>query len=102
MKRLSRLHRFSGGERFAQKVDWNVVCERPPAASRPSPFVRGTVSLSESTRLFSPLQRGSAAEGGEGVAHTSKSDFLCKAGGERSGSLAQYPYQSRVKVAECP
>ena len=44
---------------FAQKVVGREVWERPPAASRPSPLVRGTFP-------FSPLQRGRAAGGGRG------------------------------------
>src|SRR2546430_5667796 len=49
---------------FTQKVDFNMACERPPAASRPSPFCKGD-------KLFSPLQKGesrparSAAAGGQ-------------------------------------
>src|SRR5881392_2985281 len=47
---------------FARKL-LDRTCERPPAASRLSPFVRGTMAL------LSPLQRGTAAKR-QGVAHT--------------------------------
>src|SRR5262245_26677755 len=44
----------TAGEGFAQKVDFNRVCERPFAASRPSPFARGTKNCSKSTNLSPP------------------------------------------------
>ena len=56
-----------------------MACERPPAASRLSPFVRGTMSPSRlivaQSDLLSPLRRGTAAKR-QGVAHTPSVDFV--------------------------
>src|SRR4051812_41397666 len=63
----------------------DMVCERPPAASRLSPFVRGTIDLIKLFNLikliksgaFSPLKRGRAAEGGRGSLTRHVSTLLC-------------------------
>src|SRR5579871_6178010 len=54
---------------FAQKIDFGMACERPPAASRLSPSVRG--------RMHSPPDTGGEPRSGRGsLTHPVQIDFL--------------------------
>src|SRR5437773_7180907 len=71
---------------FAQKL-LNRPCERPPAASRLSPFVRGTMALLGF--IVPPLQRGTMALWGF-IVPLAKGDAREAAGGrshDRSNSF---------------